>query len=86
MSGYEKVSFLKFEAAGQSWHVTGWFNSVGGPEHSWVDVERAYGDRDGGRVCVESGRWIRDGYTMYPEEKSAIVEYLRANHLPGETE
>lgn len=86
MTGYEKVSFLKFEAAGESWYVTEWFNSSGGPEHSWVAVVKVGEPSNSGYVCVHSGRWISGGFEMYPKEKAAIVDYLRANPLPGDGE
>ena len=77
MAGYGKVSFLKFEAAGQSWYV-----SVG---VDCVHVHQASEPMVAGCVCPETGEWTSDN-GLFACEKSAIVDYLRANPLPGGSE
>jgi hypothetical protein len=94
MSGYEKVSLLKFEAAGQSWYVTDYGRGTTAfgenPELAYVEIEEVRKDSQEdshkeGCVCPSTGEWSWDN-EIGPEEKAAIVEYLRANPLPGETE
>lgn len=83
MSGYEKVSFLKFEAAGESWYVTGWHVSET-PGHSWADIQHQDDDTVSCRVSLDDWQVVGGGHFMRSNEKSAIVEYLRANPLPGD--
>ena len=88
MSGYEKVSFLKLEAAGQSWHIVshGLVRRELRVEVEEVQKNSQEDSHKYGVVDVDSGCWIEVSDSLDIEEQAAIVDYLRANPLPGEIE
>lgn len=84
---YKTVTTYRFTAAGSLWSITDFGVGTSSPPRTYVSVEEV--EKNGqedchqmGEFCLETGEWY-EAMNMEPEERTAILTYVRTNGLPA---